>query len=35
MTIDTLMRNLQGSSTLLEMIQQHAKDGADDTDEAE
>ena len=35
MTIDTLMRNLQGSSTLLEMIQQHAKDGSDDTGEAE
>lgn len=26
MTIDTLMRNLQGSSSLLEMIQQHAQD---------
>ncbi|MGI5189438.1 AbrB/MazE/SpoVT family DNA-binding domain-containing protein [Promicromonospora sp. CA-289599] len=32
MTVDTLMRTLQGSSTLLEMIQQHANDG---TDEAE
>lgn len=26
MTVDTLMRNLQGSSALLQMLQQHAKD---------
>lgn len=33
MTIETLMRNVQGSSSLLEMIQQHANaddDGATD-----
>ncbi|MFD2797406.1 AbrB/MazE/SpoVT family DNA-binding domain-containing protein [Promicromonospora vindobonensis] len=29
MTIETLMRNLQGSSSLLEMIRQHADDDAD------
>ena len=32
MTIDTLMRNLQGSSSLLEMIQQHAEDQPDPTE---
>jgi AbrB family looped-hinge helix DNA binding protein len=35
MTIDTLMRTLQGSSTLLEMIQQHATNGMDTTDGTE
>jgi AbrB family looped-hinge helix DNA binding protein len=29
MTIETLMRNLQGSSSLLQMIQQHAEADAD------
>lgn len=28
MTIDALMRNLQGSSALLEMLKQHTKDDA-------
>lgn len=33
MTIETLMRNLQGSSSLLAMIQQHVADDADPADE--